>query len=161
MKRAAAHEKNHQQLRRDTRHRVFSKSFYCRRWVITRQRVFSFAKSSTTQRWYLPCAFRGARICPVYRQSAHSGKTQAIPPPCNSYLVVVSKVGQNTGDQSHVDEREHGMARGPAPVLVAVGIEFCGLLVTVRRSEFFAIVSCGLRTPLNYTAGSRVGAACD
>jgi hypothetical protein len=45
-------------------------------------------------------------------------------PLVNPYLVVVGEVAENTGDQAHVDEGDHGMARGPAPVLVAVGIEF-------------------------------------
>lgn len=73
------------------------------------------------------------------------------------YLVLVGKVAQDTRDQTHVDEREHGMAWGPAPVLVTVGIEFyrsvsfcrgyvvgpgCRFKETVAKSLYF----CQTRT---------------
>lgn len=41
-----------------------------------------------------------------------------------SYLGVVGNVGQDTGDETHVDEGQPSVAGGPAEVLVAVGIEF-------------------------------------
>lgn len=42
-----------------------------------------------------------------------------------AYLRLVGNVAQGAGDQGHVEEREPGMARRPAEVLVAVGVEFC------------------------------------
>lgn len=41
-----------------------------------------------------------------------------------SYLSVVGNVGQDTRDETHVDEGHPSVAGGPAEVLVAVGIEF-------------------------------------
>jgi len=43
----------------------------------------------------------------------------------DSYIGLVGNPAKSTGDHSHVDERDPGMARGPAPVLVAIGVEFC------------------------------------
>lgn len=43
----------------------------------------------------------------------------------NAYLGSVGKVGQSTGDGDHVHKGHPCIARGPAEVLVAVGVEFC------------------------------------
>lgn len=40
----------------------------------------------------------------------------------STYLRLVGKVAQRAGDHSHEDEGEPGIARRPAEVLVAVGV---------------------------------------
>ena len=61
------------------------------------------------------------------------------------YLVLVGNVAQNTGNKAHVDERDHGMARGPAPVLVTVGIEFCGSVSqsSIVDMSYRRVLGCG------------------
>lgn len=43
-----------------------------------------------------------------------------------SYVSLVSDIGQSTRDQGHVDERQPGVAGSPFEVLPSVGVEFCG-----------------------------------
>lgn len=43
----------------------------------------------------------------------------------NAYIGPVGKVGQSTGDGDYVHKGHPGIARGPAEVLVAIGVEFC------------------------------------
>lgn len=67
----------------------------------------------------------------------------AIRPQCViTYLVLVGKVAQDAGNQAHVDEREHGMTRGPAPVLVTVGIEFCGSVSQSSIENICRVAGC-------------------
>lgn len=69
-------------------------------------------------------------------------------PPCfTSYLVLVGKVAEYTGDQTHVDKGDQGLARGRPPVLVAVGIEFYGVLIIVVWSGASNISARGSRIP--------------
>ena len=86
----------------------------------------------TTPRLCLLSACRGVRICPACRQwNSHKWRTSSskvrIP---RTYLGLVGDVGQNTGDQAHVHKGQPGMARSPAEVLVAVGVEFCSSVST-------------------------------
>lgn len=84
----------------------------------------------------LPCIL-------LARVSPRDWATIATRPQCViPYLVLVGKVAQDTGDQAHVDERDHGMARGPAPVLVAVGIEFCGSVSQCSIESIFRVAGC-------------------
>lgn len=77
------------------------------------------------------------------RVSPRDWITIAIQPQCViPYLVLVGKVAQDTGNQTHVDEREHGMARGPAPVLVTVGIEFCGSVSPSAIESICRVARC-------------------
>lgn len=52
-----------------------------------------------------------------------------------TYIRVVGDETQGSGNGNHVDEREEGMTRGPAEVLVAVCVEFCGLLSACFESS--------------------------
>lgn len=78
----------------------------------------------TTQKLCLPSACHGARICPADCQPIPVFRLSAGNFDDGSYLGLVGNISQNTGDDTHVHNRQPSMARGPAEVLVAVGVEF-------------------------------------
>lgn len=58
-----------------------------------------------------------------------NGIASPLPAEFEFAICLIGNVAQCARDRNHVDEREPGMARGPAEVLVAVRAEFCTALV--------------------------------
>lgn len=78
----------------------------------------------TTQKLCLPSACHEARICPADCQPIPVLRLSAGNLDDGSYLGLVGNISQDTGNDTHVQNRQPSMARGPAEVLVAVGVEF-------------------------------------
>jgi hypothetical protein len=84
---------------------------------------FSFVANTLPLRNGISLALAAELELALYTVSLRfPGRSKPQPQRAHSYLILIGKVADNTGDQAHVDEGDHGMARGPAPVLVAVRI---------------------------------------